>query len=104
MLNAHTAGGLLARSRLGLVGALLLCGGVLVAGCGGSAFSSTNAAPGTIQVSTAENFWGSIAAQLGGEKVAVSSIIVNPNTDPHSYEPTAGDACSTRWLQLFGLA
>ena len=40
----------------------------------------------------AENFWGSIAAQLGGSKVAVASIITNPNTDPHSYEPTAADA------------
>lgn len=40
----------------------------------------------------AENFWGSIASQLAGSKVAVSSIIVNPNTDPHDYEPTAKDA------------
>ncbi len=35
----------------------------------------------------AENFWGSIAAQLGGQQVDVQSIIVNPDTDPHSYEP-----------------
>ena len=39
----------------------------------------------------AENFWGSIATQLGGSKVSVQSIIVNPDTDPHSYEPTASD-------------
>ena len=39
----------------------------------------------------AENFWGSIATQLGGSQVAVRSIIVNPDTDPHSYEPTASD-------------
>ena len=44
-----------------------------------------------IELTAAENFWGSIAAQLGGEKVAVTSIIVNPDTDPHSYEPTAAD-------------
>jgi zinc/manganese transport system substrate-binding protein len=43
-------------------------------------------------VVAAENFWGSIASQLGGSKVSVQSIIVNPNTDPHSYEPTPGDA------------
>jgi zinc/manganese transport system substrate-binding protein len=43
-------------------------------------------------VVAAENFWGSIASQLGGSRVAVSSIIVNPDTDPHSYEPTASDA------------
>jgi zinc/manganese transport system substrate-binding protein len=40
----------------------------------------------------AENFWGSIAAQLAGDRATVESIIVNPATDPHSYEPTAADA------------
>jgi zinc/manganese transport system substrate-binding protein len=45
-----------------------------------------------IQVVAAENFWGSIATQLGGTHVKVTSIINNPDTDPHDYEPTAGDA------------
>ncbi len=45
-----------------------------------------------IQVVAAENFWGSIARQLGGRHVQVTSVITNPNTDPHSYEPTAADA------------
>ena len=45
-----------------------------------------------IQVVAAENFWGSIASQIGGRHVHVISIITNPNTDPHSYEPTAADA------------
>jgi zinc/manganese transport system substrate-binding protein len=39
-----------------------------------------------------ENFWGSIASQLAGDKATVQSIIVSPNTDPHSYQPTAQDA------------
>jgi zinc/manganese transport system substrate-binding protein len=47
---------------------------------------------GKLQVVAAENFWGSIASQLGGTKVSVQSVIVNPNTDPHSYEPTPSDA------------
>jgi zinc/manganese transport system substrate-binding protein len=59
------------------------------AGCGNSAGAIQG---GRLQVVAAENFWGSIAGQLGGGKVAVKSIIVNPNTDPHSYEPTAADA------------
>ncbi|MGW7005925.1 metal ABC transporter solute-binding protein, Zn/Mn family [Streptomyces sp. NPDC054933] len=45
-----------------------------------------------INVVAAENFWGSIAAQLGGSQVKVTSIITNPATDPHDYEPTAADA------------
>ncbi len=39
----------------------------------------------------AENFWGSIAQQLGGGHVHVKSIIDNPAADPHDYEPTAAD-------------
>ena len=72
----------------------MLSGGVLLAGCAGSAASPAASAAGKVQVVAAENFWGSIASQLGGSKVAVSSIIVNPNTDPHSYEPTASDGAA----------
>ncbi len=49
---------------------------------------------GGIQVVAAENFWGSIAAQLGGNRVQVTSVITSPATDPHDYEPTAADARS----------
>jgi zinc/manganese transport system substrate-binding protein len=51
-------------------------------------------------VVAAENFWGSIAAQLAGNRAAVQSIIVNPDTDPHSYEPTASDARTMAGSQL----
>ncbi|MFI8460960.1 metal ABC transporter solute-binding protein, Zn/Mn family [Kitasatospora sp. NPDC085464] len=68
----------------------------LVAACSGSSGGggSSPAAPGVgaIQVVAAENFWGSIAGQLGGEHVKVTNIISNPDADPHDYEPTAGDA------------
>jgi zinc/manganese transport system substrate-binding protein len=47
---------------------------------------------GRLNVVVAENVWGSIAAQLGGDRVAVISIINNPNADPHDYEVTAADA------------
>jgi zinc/manganese transport system substrate-binding protein len=43
-------------------------------------------------VVAAENFWGGIASQLGGSHVKVTSIINNPDADPHDYEPTAADA------------
>ncbi|MCA1221706.1 metal ABC transporter solute-binding protein, Zn/Mn family [Streptomyces sp. 8L] len=54
----------------------------------------------TIQVVAAENFWGSIASQLGGGHVKVTSIIDNPNADPHDYEPTAADARTVAGAQL----
>jgi zinc/manganese transport system substrate-binding protein len=43
-------------------------------------------------VVAAENFWGSIATQIGGDKVHVVSIVTNPGTDPHDYEPKPEDA------------
>lgn len=55
---------------------------------------------GVIQVIAAENFWGSIASQVGGSHVHVVSVISNPNTDPHSYEPTAIDARNVALAQL----
>jgi zinc/manganese transport system substrate-binding protein len=55
---------------------------------------------GPLKVVASENFWGSIAGQLGGSRVQVQSVIVNPNTDPHSYEPTARDARTIASAQL----
>ena len=40
----------------------------------------------------AENFWGNIAAQIGGTHVKVTSIISDPSADPHQYESDARDA------------
>ncbi len=74
-------------------------GALALAGCG-SAEPSETTASGKLQVVAAENFWGSIAAQLGGQDVEVRSIIVNPNTDPHSYEPTAADARTMAGAQM----
>ncbi len=55
---------------------------------------------GPLQVVAAENFWGSIASQIGGDRVKVTSIIVNPATDPHDYEPIAADARTIAGAQL----
>ncbi len=48
----------------------------------------------------AEDFWGSIAEQLGGEKVEVTDIITNPAADPHDYEPTSEDAQTLAGAQM----
>jgi zinc/manganese transport system substrate-binding protein len=34
----------------------------------------------------AENFYGDVAKQVGGSRVAVSSILANPDQDPHLFE------------------
>jgi zinc/manganese transport system substrate-binding protein len=61
----------------------------LLAGCSTSPSKATSS--GKVTVVAAEDFWGSIAKQLGGSHAHVSSLIANPDTDPHDYEPTAGD-------------
>jgi zinc/manganese transport system substrate-binding protein len=53
-----------------------------------------------IHVVAAENFWGSLAAQLGGNRVQVTSVITNPATDPHDYEPSAVDARTFAGAQM----
>ena len=77
-----------------LTAGVAICGALLV-GCG---YPEPNEelGSGKLRVVAAENFWGSIAQQLGGEKVEVKSIVANPATDPHSYEPTAQDATKAR--------
>lgn len=59
-------------------------------GCGQAGPAA--AGDGRLNVVAAEGFWGSIARQLGGDRVAVTNIVVSPAADPHDYEPTAGDA------------
>jgi zinc/manganese transport system substrate-binding protein len=74
-------------------------GTLLLAGCG-VGYSTGTTSGDAVRVVAAENFWGSIASQLGGKNASVQSIIVNPAEDPHSYEPTAGDARTLATAQL----
>src|ERR1700744_4329094 len=60
-----------------------------LAGCGGGGTAS--GAGGELNVVAAEDFWGSIAEQVGGDRVVVTDVITNPAADPHDYEPTADD-------------
>ena len=71
----------------------------LLAGCGGSGSSATSSS-GRLNVVAAEDFWGSIAEQLGGDRVEVTNIITNPAADPHDYEPTSEDARTMAGAQL----
>jgi len=61
-----------------------------LAACGAPPAGASSAK--TLQVIAGENFWGSIASQLGGSHVSVTSIVTNPSTDPHEYESSATDA------------
>src|SRR5215475_7531160 len=74
------------------------CGRASDAGAGNNlpvAPGATSQPPaGRVAVVAAENFWGNIAQQIGGDTVQVTSIISDPNTDPHEYESNARDGAA----------
>ncbi|MEU9166315.1 zinc ABC transporter substrate-binding protein [Streptomyces sp. NPDC048420] len=65
----------------------------LLAGCGSSSDSgsdgSASAAPAAsskVAVVASTNVYGDIVSRIGGDKVSVTSVISDPDQDPHSYE------------------
>jgi zinc/manganese transport system substrate-binding protein len=57
---------------------------MVLAGCSGG--TSSTAHPGVINAVGAENEYANVLSQIGGRYVSVSSILNNPNTDPHTFE------------------
>src|SRR4051812_11628655 len=53
-----------------------------LSGCGGSPTTTDK-----LDVVAAENVYGNIAAQIGGPHVVVTSVLTDPNADPHLFEP-----------------
>lgn len=49
-------------------------------------------AAATISIVAAENFYGDVAAQIAGNDVHVTSILNNPDQDPHLFEASASVA------------
>ena len=67
--------------------------------------SATPAQAGTatarpVQVVAAENFWGNITAQIGGSHVSVTSLVTDPNADPHLFQTNALDAARLAQAQV----
>lgn len=53
-----------------------------------------------IQVVASTNVYGSLAAQIGGDRVEVASIIDTVAQDPHSYEASARDRLAVQGADL----
>src|SRR5580704_10345320 len=89
------------RIRNGLRGAALAVTmasvAVIGAGCTGNAGSTT---PGVINAVGAENEYANVLGQIGGRYVHVSSILNNPNTDPHTFEASPQIAQEVSSAQL----
>ena len=60
------------------------------------------AAGPAVTVVAAENFYGDVARQVGGADVAVSSILTNPDQDPHLFEisPSVARAVSAAQIVI----
>ena len=76
-----------------------------VAACSGQSedtpsASSTADKDSVITVIAASNQWGSLAKELGGSYVDVTSILNNTSTDAHDYEPTSNDISKFQHAQV----
>ena len=60
-------------------------------------------AAGPVPIVAAENFYGDIAQQIGGADVTVTSILSNPDEDPHLFEasPSVARAISAARLVIY---
>jgi zinc/manganese transport system substrate-binding protein len=76
---------------LGLAMVTAVAVGIFCGGC--SRAASTAPSSNKLKVLAAENFWGSLVSQLGGEHVDVVFIVSDPNADPHEF---AGSAATAR--------
>ncbi|MGA7836072.1 MAG: zinc ABC transporter substrate-binding protein [Acidimicrobiales bacterium] len=54
--------------------------------------ASASSKPGVIIAVGAENEYANVLSQIGGKYVKVTSILNNPNTDPHTFEASASVA------------
>jgi zinc/manganese transport system substrate-binding protein len=63
---------------------------LIIAGLAVAAISIARAEP--VKVIAAENVYGDIARQIGGANVIVTSILTNPNQDPHEFEASVSTA------------
>ncbi|GAT71820.1 ABC-type metal ion transport system, periplasmic component/surface adhesin [Microbacterium sp. HM58-2] len=78
--------------------ALTSAAALVLAGCAGT--PAAESASDGITVVASTNVYGSIAAQIGGDRVEVTSLIENVAQDPHSYEASARDRLTVKNADL----
>ncbi|MGA3031329.1 MAG: zinc ABC transporter substrate-binding protein [Candidatus Limnocylindrales bacterium] len=61
---------------------------VVASGCS----SSTSSSGSKINAVAGENFYGDLVSRVGGDLVSVTSILSDPNVDPHTYESSPANA------------
>ncbi|SDQ51051.1 zinc/manganese transport system substrate-binding protein [Microbacterium sp. cf332] len=81
---------------------LLAAASLTLAGCAGNASPAAGGAgdDGKLTVVASMNVYGSLAAEVGGDAVEVTSIITSLAQDPHSYEASARDQLTVSQADL----
>ncbi|KAA8826463.1 ABC transporter substrate-binding protein [Bifidobacterium reuteri] len=69
-------------------------------GSGDSSTDIDKQATGPITVVSSINQWGSLAAELGGDDVKVTSIVNSTNVDAHDFEPKTSDVAKLSKAQV----
>ena len=64
----------------------------LFAAAAAASFIGAPALADPVKVVAAENFYGDVATQIGGANIAATSILNNPDQDPHLFEASAETA------------
>jgi zinc/manganese transport system substrate-binding protein len=72
---------------------------LVATGCG-VASSAASVPAGVVRAIGVENEYANVIAQIGGPYVHVTSILDNPNTDPHTYEASPSVARQVSGAQL----
>ena len=65
---------------------------LILGACGTPVGGATTNPSASVSIVAAENFYGNIAQQVGGSHVSVTSILSDPNVDPHQYESSIQDS------------
>jgi len=84
----------LRRQCLPAAALVLVAAALVAAGCGSSDDAGGDAAPGAIDVVATTTQLGDVVREVGDDHVAVHQIL-QPNTDPHEYEPRPDDVKRT---------
>ena len=79
--------------------ALAAASALALSGCSSATGADRDEATG-VQVVASTNVYGQLAAEIGGDRVEVTSLIDSAAKDPHSYEATARDRLAVQKADL----
>jgi zinc/manganese transport system substrate-binding protein len=93
------------RRRIALLAAVLIAAAACAPGpgttavgntppTGGEATGQAPVAAGPLAVVGTENFYADLLAQIGGSRVEATSLLNDPNADPHEFESSPRDAAA----------